>query len=136
MNCRLSISDFLIRPAGIPARASGPEHASIDNRQSAIDNRPVTIGLVTVSMRLPSRTLKEKRTIVKSVVERLRQRFNASVIEAGHLDSPELATLAATVLSNDSRHADEQCQAIVAAITHWRLDAEVYDVSVEMIDAG
>ncbi len=95
----------------------------------------MTIGLVTIDMRLPSRTLKEKRTIVKSVVERLRQRFNASVIEAAHLDSPALATLAAVVISNDSRHADEQCQAIVAAITEWRLDAEVYDVSVEMIDA-
>ena len=96
----------------------------------------MTIGFVTVSMRLPSRTLKEKRTIVKSVVERLRLRYNASVIEAAHLDAPALATLAAVVLSNDSRHDDEQCQAIVGAITHWRLDAEVYDVTVEMIDAG
>ncbi|MGH2609236.1 MAG: DUF503 domain-containing protein [Tepidiformaceae bacterium] len=94
----------------------------------------MTIGVVTIRMRLPSRTLKEKRTIVKSVVERLRQRYNAAVIEATDLDSAQLATIAAAVLSNDSRHADEQAQAIVGWVTAWRLDAEVYDVQVELIE--
>jgi uncharacterized protein len=95
----------------------------------------VTVGVVTIRMRLPSRTLKEKRTIVKSVVERLRQRYNAAVIESEYLDTPGLGAIAAVVLSNDSRHADEQAQAIVASVTDWRLDAEVYDVHVELIDA-
>jgi uncharacterized protein len=94
----------------------------------------MTVGVVTIRMRLPSRTLKEKRTIVKSVVERLRQRYNAAVIEAEDLDSHELAMIAAVVASNDSRHADEQAQAIVGWVRDWRLDAEVYDVQVEMID--
>lgn len=94
----------------------------------------MTVGVVTIRMRLPSRTLKEKRTIVKSVVERLRQRYNAAVIEAEQLDNAELGTIAAVVLSNDSRHADEQAQAIVGWVTEWRLDAEVYDVQVEMIE--
>ena len=94
----------------------------------------MTVGVVTIRMRLPSRTLKEKRSIVKSVVERLRQRYNAAVIEAEGLDSAELGTIAAAVLSNDSRHADEQAQAIVGWVREWRLDAEVYDVQVEMIE--
>jgi uncharacterized protein YlxP (DUF503 family) len=94
----------------------------------------MTVGVVTIRMRLPSRTLKEKRTIVKSVVERLRQRYNAAVIEAENLDSAALSTIAAVVLSNDSRHADEQAQAIVGWVRAWRLDAEVYDVHVEMIE--
>ena len=95
----------------------------------------MTVGVVRVRMRLPSRTLKEKRTIVKSVVERLRNRFNASVAEVGDLDAHGLATVAAAVISNDSRHADEQAQAIAAAIEEWRLDAEVLDVEIELIDA-
>ncbi len=94
----------------------------------------MTVGVVTIRMRLPSRTLKQKRAIVKSVVERLRQRYNAAVIEAEDLDSAELATIAAVVVSNESRHADEQAQAIVGSVTGWRLDAEVYDVGVEMIE--
>ena len=68
----------------------------------------MTIALLRVGLRPPSRTLKEKRTIVKSVVERLRNRFNASVAEVDDLDSAGLATIAAVVVSNESRHADEQ----------------------------
>lgn len=93
----------------------------------------MTIGVVRVRLRLPSRTLKEKRTIVKSVVERLRQRYNASVAEIDDLDDVATATIAAAVISNDSRHADEQCQEIARAIEAWRLDAEVLEVETELI---
>ncbi|HEX6032118.1 MAG TPA: DUF503 domain-containing protein [Tepidiformaceae bacterium] len=95
----------------------------------------MTIAVLTVRLRLPSRTLKEKRSIVKSVVERLRQRYNATVIEAEDLDEAGLATIAAAVLSNESRHADAQVQEIASTIAGWRLDAEVLEVSVELIDA-
>ena len=94
----------------------------------------MTIAVLHVRLRLPSRTLKEKRTIVKSVVERVRNRFNASVAEVEDLDAVDRATIAAVVISNDSRHADEQAQAVAAAIEDWRLDAELLDVSVELID--
>ncbi len=93
----------------------------------------MTIGVVRVRLRLPSRTLKEKRTIVKSVVERLRQRYNASVAEMDDLDDVATATIGAAVLSNDSRHADEQVQEIARAIEAWRLDAEVLEVETELI---
>lgn len=95
----------------------------------------MTIAVLRVRLRLPSRTLKEKRTIVKSVVERLRNRFNASVAEVDDLDPPGLATVVAAVVSNESRHADEQVQAISAAIQKWRLDAEVLEIETELIDA-
>jgi len=91
------------------------------------------IGVLRVRLRLPSRTLKEKRTIVKSVVERLRNRFNASVAEIDDLDTPGIATIAAVVVSNRAQHADEQVQAIAAAIEEWRLDAEVIEVETELI---
>ena len=94
----------------------------------------MTVAVLTVRLRLPSRTLKEKRTIVKSVVERLRNRFNASVAEVGDLDAVGVTTIAAAVISNESRHADEQAQEIAAVIEGWRLDAEVLDVSIELID--
>jgi len=93
----------------------------------------MTAAVVRVRLRLPSQTLKEKRTIVKGVVERLRHRFNASVIESDDLDSAGYATIAAVCLSNESRHADEQAQAIAAAIEEWRLDAEVLSVETELV---
>ncbi len=92
----------------------------------------MTVAVVRIRLRLPSRTLKEKRAIVKSVAERLRQRFNASVAEVDELDSPGMAVVAAACLSNNGRHADEQAQAIVAAVSAWRLDAELLDVETEL----
>lgn len=93
----------------------------------------MTIGVVRVRLRLPSRTLKEKRTIVKSVVERLRQRYNASVAEIDDLDDVATTTIAAAVISNDARHAAEQVQEIARAIQAWRLDAEVIEVETELV---
>ena len=116
------------RPDGTAAR-----HFPVQQRQPTIGSH-MTIAVVTIRLRLPSRTLKEKRTIVKSVVERLRNRFNASVAEIEDLDSPGLATIAAAVLSNESRHADRQAQEIAGVVEGWRLDAEVLDVSTELID--
>ncbi len=91
------------------------------------------IAILQVRLRLPSRTLKEKRTIVRSVVERLRNRFNASVAEAGDLDQVGFARIAAACISNDGAHAESQAQAMADAIEDWRLDAEVLDVSIERI---
>ena len=93
----------------------------------------VTVGLVRIYLALPSESLKEKRTIVKSVVERLRNRFNASVAETEDLDIPSRAVIAAACLSNSSSHAQSQVQSIADAVAAWRLDVEVLDVQTELI---
>ncbi|MGD9933528.1 MAG: DUF503 domain-containing protein [Dehalococcoidia bacterium] len=91
------------------------------------------IGVVRISLALPSRTLKEKRTIVRSVVERLRNRFNAAVAEIDALDTPARAVIAASVISNDPSHAQAQLHEIADSISNWRLDAEVTDIETETI---
>jgi uncharacterized protein len=93
----------------------------------------VTVGVLRVSLRLPSRDLKAKRTIVRSLVERLRNRFNASVAEVEGLDDPSSAVIAVACASNESGHADAQLQAIATAVESWRLDAEVVDIQTELI---
>jgi uncharacterized protein YlxP (DUF503 family) len=95
----------------------------------------MTVGVLRMSLRIPSRTLKEKRAIVRPVVERLRSRFNASVAEIDALDAVGLAVIAAAVISNDPRHADEQLSAIAAAVQEWRPDAELVDLETELLDA-
>ncbi|MCA9823032.1 MAG: DUF503 domain-containing protein [Dehalococcoidia bacterium] len=91
------------------------------------------IGVIRISLVLPSRTLKEKRTIVRSVVERLRNRFNAAVAEVDNLDTPGRTTIAASVISTSPAHAQAQLQEIAGAIAHWRLDAEITGIETETI---
>lgn len=95
----------------------------------------MTVGVLRITLRLPSRSLKEKRAIVRPIVERLRGRFNAAVAEVEALDDAGAAVIAAAVLSNDARHADEQLAAIAAAVQEWRPDAELLDLETELLDA-
>ncbi len=93
----------------------------------------MVLGLLRIRLRFVAHSRKEKRALVKSVVERLRHRYNAAVSEAGDLDALDLATIAVACLSSESAHADAQLQEIARTIENWRLDAEVVDVETEII---
>ncbi len=91
------------------------------------------VAVLRMRFRLPSRTLKEKRAIVRSAIERARHRFNASVAEVDDLDTAMFATIAVACLSNDARQAQLQVDTIAAAIEEWRLDAELLAIETEVI---
>ena len=93
----------------------------------------MVLGLLRIRLRFVAHSRKEKRALVKSVVERLRHRYNAAVSEAGDLDSLDLTTIAVACLSSESAHADAQLQEIARAVEGWRLDAEVVDIETELI---
>lgn len=52
-------------------------------------------------------TLKDKRHIVKSLIERLRSRYNASVAEVDLNDMWKNAVIGIACLSNDAKHVDQ-----------------------------
>lgn len=52
-------------------------------------------------------SLKDKRRIVKSLKDRLHQRFNVSAAEVDYLDMWQRAALAVSVVTNEHRHAEE-----------------------------
>lgn len=51
-------------------------------------------------------SLKEKRHIIKSIIERLRTRFNASIAEVGANDKWQNAIIGISCVSNETGHAD------------------------------
>lgn len=72
------------------------------------------VGVMTAHLSLQGITsLKEKRSIVKSLIGRLQSRFNISIAEVEHQDSKSIAVLGLAVVSNDSRFIDQQLDAIV-----------------------
>lgn len=97
---------------------------------------PLTVGVCRVSLRLPeNHSLKGKRQVLKSLIARIHNRFNVSAAEIGDHDSWQIATIGVTVASNDDRHADQVLASVIAFIRHERLDAELIDVSTEIIRA-
>lgn len=62
-------------------------------------------------------SLKDKRRVVKSLKDRLHQRFNVSAAEVAHQDAWQRAALACSVVTTDRRHAEEvlaACDGLVA----------------------
>ncbi|HEV8263488.1 MAG TPA: DUF503 domain-containing protein [Gemmatimonadales bacterium] len=51
-------------------------------------------------------SLKDKRAVLKSLKDRLHNRFNVSVAETAHHDLWQRAELTASVVSTDRRHAE------------------------------
>jgi uncharacterized protein len=61
-----------------------------------------------------SHSLKEKRHVVKSLKDRLRERFNVAVAEIDHLDSWQHSVVAAVTISMDRVHAEQVLNAVEA----------------------
>ena len=72
------------------------------------------VGLLTAQLYMHGITsLKEKRGIVKSVIGRLKSRFNISIAEVDHQDNKTSAVVAIVMVSNDTRFIDRQFDAII-----------------------
>jgi uncharacterized protein YlxP (DUF503 family) len=57
-----------------------------------------------------AQSLKEKRSVVKSVKDRLHDRFNVSVAETGHQDVWQRAELTACVVAGERKTAESVMQ--------------------------
>lgn len=72
-----------------------------------------TIGVLTLELRLEnSHSLKEKRHVVKSLRDRLRNKFNVSVAEIDCQDLWQRAVVAAVTVSPDKVQAEKVLQAV------------------------
>ncbi len=72
------------------------------------------VGVMTAQLHMHGmNSLKEKRSIVKSLIGRLKTRFNVSVAEVDHQDNKMSAVIAMAMVSNDTRFIDQQFDAII-----------------------
>ena len=78
----------------------------------------MVVGVRTWELHLAGcQSLKDKRRVVKSLKDRLHQRFNVSAAEVDHQDVWQRAALACSVVTTDRRHAEEvltACDSLVA----------------------
>ena len=69
--------------------------------------------LLVVNCHIPhAHSLKQKRAAIKSLIDRLRSRFNASVSEAGFLDEWQRSVIAISLVSNNRRYLQQQIDLI------------------------
>ncbi len=70
----------------------------------------IIVGLCTVELFIPdSQSLKDKRQVLLSLKDRLRERFNLSVAEVGGQDLWQKAVLGLACVANEGRYVNQVC---------------------------
>jgi uncharacterized protein YlxP (DUF503 family) len=73
---------------------------------------------------------------VRSVAQRIRNKFQVSVAEVGDTEAWQLATIGVACVSNDARQCERILSEIVAYVQESRLDAELLDIETDVIQMG
>ena len=69
---------------------------------------------VKLTFHIPySTSLKDKRQVCRSLIDKARQRFNASVSEVDTQDLHQILTIGIAVVSGDANHAQESIDEII-----------------------
>lgn len=77
-------------------------------------------------------SLKEKRSIVKSITTRLPKKFNVAVAEVDAQDVWQTAVIGLATIGNDTRYLHAVLEKAVAWIEETRPDAPIAHYSIEM----
>lgn len=80
-----------------------------------------------------SQSLKQKRGVVRSIVQRVRNRFNCSVAEVGGQDTWQRAALGLAIAGSDETTLRRQLDKALGFIEELHL-AEVLGSEVEILD--
>lgn len=77
-------------------------------------------------------SLKEKRRILKSLIQKMQSKFkNISIAEVGDNNIWQSAIIGIAIVSNDSKHADEIINKCVDYIEVFG-DVEIVEIDIEM----
>jgi uncharacterized protein YlxP (DUF503 family) len=94
------------------------------------------IGVARITLELPAaHSLKEKRSVLKSLLARLQNRFNVSAAEIEAQDTWGIAVIGITCTSTSARHADEMLASAIRFVEQNGAEYYVSDVRTETLSA-
>ena len=89
------------------------------------------IGILELTLAVPAFTLKEKRSVVRRILARTKQRFNVSAAEIDYLDTPSAAEIGLVTVGNDHAFIDSVLSKLENYVVELQL-AEVTEVHREI----
>ncbi len=92
------------------------------------------IGSCLVDMRLKGvKTLKNKRSIIKKLINRIKKNFNVAIAEVGKQDISDRAEIGFTVVSTERSHLDSQIDNIINDMEYFgQPDIEIINFDKEI----
>ncbi|MBS3975173.1 MAG: DUF503 domain-containing protein [Syntrophomonadaceae bacterium] len=79
-----------------------------------------------------SQSLKDKRRVIKSAIDQIKNNFNVSIAEIGNLDQWQRATLGIAVVSQDTVLANQILTRIISYL-EYKGTMEIIDYSIELL---
>jgi len=90
------------------------------------------IGVCTVYLSVPeSQSLKDKRQVIRSLIDQIKNRFNIAVAEVGELDMHQRSVVGLVSISNNSRHLNQMLSRVIKFIESIRL-AVLTDYEIDL----
>nr|WP_279233412.1 DUF503 domain-containing protein [Desulfofundulus thermobenzoicus] len=77
-------------------------------------------------------SLKSKRRVLKSLLDKVKSRYNVSVAEVGKQDTWQFSTVGVSFISNDSAHVHQTLSAVVRFVEGMGT-VELLDVRTELL---
>jgi hypothetical protein len=112
-------------------RASASRTGAAAVSEPYTGNASMHIALLRVEIRIPSsHSLKDKRSVLKRLVNLLRSRHNVAVAEIGHQDAWQTAVLGLVTINSLGDATDRILQGVVREVGHFE-GCELLDYRIE-----
>ncbi len=94
----------------------------------------MVVGTLKITFHLTdNRSLKGKRKVVRSMVDKVKARFNVSIAEVGSNDKWQKIELGVSAVGNDRRHIDSSLNHVLGFLDSLYL-AQIVDTDIEILN--
>ncbi len=96
----------------------------------------MVVGTCELTLHLPeNHSLKGKRQVSRSLVQRLRNRFNVSIAEVSDQDQWQTLSLGVSCVSDDPRHVNEILSKLIDFVDDHNSGAVLHQSRIEILRA-
>ena len=94
----------------------------------------MVVGILRIELYLhDNRSLKGKRKVVRSMVDKVKHKFNVAIAEIGSNDKWQKIELGVSTVGNDRRHIDASLSTVLSFLDSLYL-AEIVDSQIEIFN--
>jgi hypothetical protein len=94
----------------------------------------MVVGTLKIAFHLPeNRSLKGKRKVVRSMVDKVKARFNVAIAEIGSNDKWQRIELGITAVGNDRRHIDSSLNHVLDFLDSLCL-AQIVETDMDILN--
>lgn len=95
------------------------------------------LGTAQITVHIPdAQSLKDRRRVVKSIVQRVRNRFDVAIADVDEQPQWQVATLGIVAVANSSRHVEAVVQQVIRFIEQNTLSGYLGNVHTEVVYVG